>query len=292
MPAAADSMPLVSVVIPTYNRAPLLRRAVESALCQSHAALEVLVVDDASGDQTERVMAGFSDSRVRYLRHPRRLGGSAARNTALDAAAGDYVAFLDDDDEWMPRKIERQLKLIRGCDAVICGFRLNPGDGEIPGSWADGRVREITPERLRRGYIGWGTSTLMVRRRVLEGLRFDPELPAGQDWDLLIRISARHRVRYIDEPLVVIGIGNHPRISTDVADLPPARLETRMRVLHKHRDFLGPFWFRYHAAGLSLHRVRERRDAMRRVWSVVREYGAMPVVYRFLQLQWQRPGRY
>ena len=108
----SEDAPTVSVIIPTYNRAHLLPRALESVLAQTFEDLEVLVVDDGSTDGTEAVVTGYDD-RVRYLRQPQNAGVSAARNRGLREARGEFVAFLDSDDEWFPEKLARQVERFR-----------------------------------------------------------------------------------------------------------------------------------------------------------------------------------
>src|ERR1017187_7936626 len=99
--------PTVSVVIPTYNRARILPRAVKSVVSQTLEDWELLVVDDGSADDTEQVVAAFGDSRIHYIRHERNRGQSAAQNTGIRASRGTYVAFLDSDDEWLPEKLAK-----------------------------------------------------------------------------------------------------------------------------------------------------------------------------------------
>lgn len=109
--------PAVSVVIPTYDRAAVLPRAIDSVLGQTVEDLELLVVDDGSTDRAPDVVAGYADDRVRCLRHEQNRGASAARNSGIEAASGDYVAFLDSDDEWLAGKLETQLAVL---EAASC----------------------------------------------------------------------------------------------------------------------------------------------------------------------------
>src|SRR5262245_24547581 len=102
-------MPLVTVVIPTHNRAGRVRSAIESVLHQTYADFEIVVVDDASEDGTENTVRGVLDPRVRYIRHAVARGDAAARNTGIRNSTGEYVAFLDDDDEWLPEKLRFQV---------------------------------------------------------------------------------------------------------------------------------------------------------------------------------------
>ncbi len=103
--------PTVSVIIPTYNRANLVSRAIKSVLNQTYQDFEIIVVDDCSEDNTEEIVKSFNDSRIRYIKHKKNKGGSAARNTGIKRARGKYIAFLDDDDEWLPSKLEKQIML-------------------------------------------------------------------------------------------------------------------------------------------------------------------------------------
>src|SRR3990172_1498077 len=102
-------MRLASGVIPTYNRAPLLPRAIRSVLAQTHRPIELLVVDDGSTDETEEVVRGLGEPCVRYIRHAQNLGQCAAINTGILASNGEFVSFLDSDDEWLPAMIQKQL---------------------------------------------------------------------------------------------------------------------------------------------------------------------------------------
>ena len=105
--------PTVSVVIPTYNRADLLPRAIRSVLSQTYWNCELIIVDDCSTDNTREVVSTWTDSRIRYIRHPENRHQSGAINTGIEHARGQYVAFLDDDDEWMPTKLEKQVRGVR-----------------------------------------------------------------------------------------------------------------------------------------------------------------------------------
>ncbi|WP_254273450.1 glycosyltransferase family 2 protein [Haloarcula marina] len=211
--------PRVSVVIPAYERGDVIGRAIDSALAQTVDDTEVLVVDDGSGDDTRAVVEGYDDPRVRYLSHETNRGVSAARNTGVDAATGAYVAFLDSDDEWLPRKLERQLAVLddRGkewvgayCDVATAGLS------------ALGRLATVVSDRLFRSsapreggrelaasllsmqvFMGPG-STLVVERAVLDETGgFDEDLSIYEDWDLVLRVLAAGKLAYVDEPLAL-----------------------------------------------------------------------------------------
>jgi len=194
-----NAAPLVSVVIPAYDRAHCVTDAVDSVLAQTHPAMECLVVDDGSRDDTVAVLrAAFGDDpRVRVLARDH-AGVSAARNHGIAQAAGEYVTFLDSDDLMLEHRIERQLDHLRrtGADAVLClGEHVLVGDAPPPG-WL-----ERHPERQ----VGFHQTSILVpigRVRAIGG--FDESLAIGEDTDLVVRLVAEGlRLDTIDEVLVV-----------------------------------------------------------------------------------------
>ncbi|MEJ2185764.1 MAG: glycosyltransferase family 2 protein [Gemmatimonadota bacterium] len=200
--------PLVSVILPTRNRAGLLERALGSALAQEAVAFEVLVVDDASTDDSPGLLAALAarDGRVRVLRQPERHGAAVARNRGAAEASAPFLAFLDDDDEWLPGKLQRQVDAAARSDAgvVSCRFAEVAADGTaVPAGRVDlgmGRARTT----LARGNV-LGLSATMVRRDVFRQVGgFDARLPRLQDWDLWIRLAAVASFLHVPDTLAVI----------------------------------------------------------------------------------------
>jgi glycosyltransferase involved in cell wall biosynthesis len=272
--AEAKNAPLVSVVIPTSNRANLLKRALESVLSQTYRKLEILVIDDASRDNTRAVVEAFKDDRIRYLRHDINLGGSAARNSGIRAAKGHFIAFLDDDDEWVPEKTQKQLTMFSRFDAVLCTCYKN---GRSMGKWF---AREIVRlEDLRRNpYSVGGTGVLMAKSKILKNLLFDESLPLYQDWDLFIRLAHRCDIGYLNAPLLVYNEGDHQRITNRRASLTANEMEKQAAMLHKHKGFFGPKWYKRHLAGLLLYGFfRHRRNKMPYLRYVIERCGISAV---------------
>ena len=207
-PAAATATrqpdePTVSVVLPTYNRAPVLDSAIRSVLAQTHRPLELVVVDGGSTDDTEAVLGSFDDDRIRVLRRDEPSGPSAARNLGARATDGEYVAFVDADDRWRPTKLERQLAAVERVDGDAALTRVEKHAGEPrTRSGAEGDVaRDI--ERLD---VPTYTSTLLVSRAAFERVGgFDDALGCFEDWDLCLRLARRYAVGFSDAPLVVKG---------------------------------------------------------------------------------------
>jgi O-antigen biosynthesis protein len=203
---AATVRPLVSVVVPTYNRAHLITRTLQSVLGQTCGEFEVLVVDDGSTDETEHIVRSCSDERVRYLRQPSNSGVSAARNRGLREARGTFIAFLDSDDEWMPRKLERQVALFRRVPEevglVYTGVETVREDGTTTVERPQERGN-VYREMLWRNVIHGGGSNAMMRREVVATAGFFHEgLAAIEDYEYWLRISRCFAVDFVDEPLV------------------------------------------------------------------------------------------
>ena len=197
------SKPLVSVIIPTYNRSNLLKRAI--VLQQTYSHLECIVVDDASTDDTEKIVAGYEDERIAYIRHELNKHVSAARNTGIKHANGKYLAFLDDDDEWLPSKLEKQIHVFANSDSnvgmVYCWMNFYDGEKLILQRHPELRGN-IFINTLSSQPIG-NASTLLVKKEIAEEIEgFDTNLLRGNDGDFIRRISRNYRVDLVSEVLV------------------------------------------------------------------------------------------
>ena len=197
------SKPLVSVVIPSYNRARVLRRSIDSVLGQSYKNIECIVVDDNSNDNTEDIIKSYNDKRLKYVKLSKNLGACRARNVGIEKSKGEYIAFQDSDDEWLPNKLEKQIMFMRIADVNFCAFRRingekterTPKEGfALP----DGAA--LTKLLLYENFIS--TQTLLVKTNVLKRIKFDESLPRFQDWDLALRLSKEYAMSYCDEVLV------------------------------------------------------------------------------------------
>ena len=222
----------ISVIIPTYDRAGLLPRALHSVLGQSHPPAEVLVVDDGSTDGTERLVRSEFPT-VRYSRQENR-GVAAARNHGIREARGEWVAFLDSDDEWLHRKLERQLEAHRKEPRfLLChtneiwirrGQRVNPMKKHAK---SGGYIFE---ECLPLCVVS--PSSVVAHRGLFErvGL-FDESLPACEDYDLWLRVCSRFPVLYLEEPLIVKYGGHSDQLSRRYWGMDRFRIQALEKVL-------------------------------------------------------------
>lgn len=203
-----DQNPRVSVVIPTYNRAHLIPRAIQSVLDQTYKDLEIIIVDDGSKDNTEEIVKNFKNKKIIYIQHKKNKGASAARNTGVKASRGEYIAFQDSDDEWFPDKLEKQIKAFNNSSpevgVVYSGFYKVEGDKKIyvPNddrfTYKEGNIHG---ELLKGNFVG--TPAVLIKKECFEKVKyFDEYLPALEDWDLWIEMSKHYHFKYIDEPLL------------------------------------------------------------------------------------------
>ncbi len=200
----------VSIIIPTYNRANLLREAIDSVLAQTYQDFELLIVDDGSTDNT-RDLATEYGNRVTYVFQENR-GVSGTRNLGIRLSTGEYIAFLDSDDLWLPDKLERQVAIMdQNPDLLLCHTE------EI---WIRRGVR-VNPKKKHKKYSGYifqyclplcviSPSSVMIRRTLCEKVGyFDENLPACEDYDLWLRVTKEYPVYFIETPLL-IKRGGHP----------------------------------------------------------------------------------
>lgn len=233
---------VVSVLIATFNRANALERAVQSVLGQSLAQIEVIVVDDASSDETPNVLNRLreTDFRVRSVRHPQNLGLSAARNTALALSTSRYLAFLDDDDVWIDsEKLERQVAAFQDDPRVgiVCtGVRIYSSP-DTSSDFSPSHPADLRSHILVRNGIIF-TSTVMVSRQAINSIgQFDTKMKSGVDSDLYRRyiVNLDGVVKFL--PTITTGVYTYSesRMTSDQsARANLARLKSHLRVIRKH----------------------------------------------------------
>jgi glycosyltransferase involved in cell wall biosynthesis len=211
----------VSVVIPTRNRWPLLREALASALTQRDVGIEVIVVVDGSDDDTGDRLQAIGDERIRVLHHETRRGHGRARNTGVAVARGEWIAFLDDDDLWAPRKLRTQLDTAQRDGAAFAYGNAVVIDPERRALELEGSLPDpsgLLPRLLKENVIPAGSSNVVARSdlvRQLEG--FDARLFQLNDWDFWIRLADAGRAAACTE--VLVGVRRHQSNQYLVDDL-------------------------------------------------------------------------
>jgi glycosyltransferase involved in cell wall biosynthesis len=201
---------LVSVIIPCFNGARTIRRALDSVRHQDYPAIEIIVVDDASTDETQEVLAQLAQPDLRVIRLPQNRGAAAARNAGIELARGDFIAFLDADDEWLPPKLSAQIAVIASrpeMSLIASQARFVTVDGVEEDSVYLNSVPARGPEawRVLLAYNYIATPTVVARRATLQEIGgFNPALIIGEDQDLWIRLSLVGEVGFIDRSLTIV----------------------------------------------------------------------------------------
>jgi glycosyltransferase involved in cell wall biosynthesis len=223
--------PLVSVIIPTYNRDWIVKEAIDSVLAQDFSDYELIVVDDGSDDRTPEILAAYKDQ-IAVIRQANR-GVSSARNRGIASAAGRLIAFLDSDDLWLPQKLSTQVKFFAdNPDTVIC---------QTEERWVRNSVW-VNPKKRHLKFSGMiferslalclvSPSAVMVKRELFDAVGvFDDDLPACEDYDLWLRISCRYPVDLIETPLIIKRGGHADQLSR-ATGLDKYRIRSLMKLL-------------------------------------------------------------
>lgn len=225
--------PEVSVIIPVYNQAQFIDKAIKSVLKQSYQDFEIIVINDGSTDNTEAIVKGFIDFRIRYICHKNNSGVSEARNTGIRLSRGKYIALLDADDEFLPEKLDMQVKLLRNEPfdvGMVCAWSFN----------MDKNGDCISKRNLPRkeGYIfedllstnPISVPTVLIRKECFKKIGlFDSSLDGQEDWDMWIRVAKYYKFSLIKIPLAKRRI--HPnRISYNLEK----KVITAKRIIKKH----------------------------------------------------------
>ncbi|MCC7290243.1 glycosyltransferase family 2 protein [bacterium] len=229
---------LVSVVIPVFNGESSVLRAVNSVLSQTYTEIEVIVVDDLSTDGTWKLLEEIQDSRVKVLRVDKKVSASYVRNRGINNAKGKFVAFLDDDDEWMSEKVEKQLKFLQtnsDYGTVLCNFGyVYPGGTEqVYSVQSKDYVKDIL---LMEKKFAAGSS-MFVRKDLLMHLgMFDDRFQGQQDLEMLIRLGQASKIGFIPEKLLRIN-GSSGRVIVNVDRL----ISVKEMFLNKFKDVIEQY---------------------------------------------------
>lgn len=223
----------ISVVIPTYNRKKYIERAIDSVISQSYKPFEIIVIDDGSTDGTYELIKQSYSSSLISLKKQKNKGVSAARNKGVKLANGDWIAFLDSDDEWFENKLELQVREIKKSKTFICHTN------EI---WIRNgiRVNQMKKHQKYGGYIfdkcldfcRMSPSSIMIHRQVFEDIgNFDEDLLVCEDYDLWIRVTSKFPVTYLDKPLIKKYGGHEDQLSKVKNGIEHFRIQSLEKIL-------------------------------------------------------------
>ncbi|MCF7814795.1 MAG: glycosyltransferase family 2 protein [Candidatus Cloacimonetes bacterium] len=273
------SKPTFTIITPTFRRPELLRRAIKSVLNQTFTNYEHIVVDDANDDETVEVISAFNSSKIKYNAHDKQLGAASAYNTGIKMSKGNYINFLDDDDEYFPEILEKIHSTFENSKDKI-GFVwtgiIRVRDGEesekilVKIKWPQ-RFNDIEKGLTVSTAIGNGFG-LSVRKECVEKIGlFDTSLIIGEDTDFMIRLSKNFNFRTVPEILVKIHHG-HSQL-TEEKNI-RIKWESYKKILKRHRKFLSRFWdvyYVHHKVYTKLcFRLNEKRAGFEALWWLIR----------------------
>lgn len=214
--------------MPAYNRADVLPRAIDSVLAQTYDDFELIIVDDGSTDETEDVVRSYDDPRIEYIRFDSNRGANAARKAGVEAAEGQYVAFLDSDDKWLSEKIERQVQQFEAAPSnvglVYTGVRFVNDSGETVAVSEATTEGNVATEMLCDNFVGTFSAAMVDTDLIDEVGLPDSDLDSGQDWEYFTRCALAAQFGTVPEPLVVYITDQNNRISEN--HVPEEKYET------------------------------------------------------------------
>lgn len=238
---------MITAVITTYKReTEMVFRALNSVLQQTLNDIEVIVVDDSPCDypfreDVKKMVLSQKQlhprRNIRIIQHEKNLGACAARNTGLEVAKGDYIAFLDDDDEWVPEKLEKQISLMSDPNVglVYCGHYLQD---DRTGKRIKVRTEcfhgDVFKKLLDHNFIGSTSFPVIRTETIKEAGGFDIMMKSAQDYDMWLRIAKRHIIEYIDEPLVIY----HTHAGEQITSNPQKKIDGLNRINEKYQEFI------------------------------------------------------
>lgn len=202
-------MVMISVIIPSYNRGDTIKRSIGSVLDQTYSNLEVIIIDDGSTDNTEKIVADLKSNKVFYYKNDTNIGACRSRNRGVKMAKGEFIAFQDSDDEWLPEKLEKQMQFLKeiDCDLVFCSMeRISDKKIEIYPPYLPDNNSSLYKQLLYENSTS--TQTLLGKREVFENIKFDESMPRFQDWEVMLRISLVYNVKHLNSVLVKSYIQN------------------------------------------------------------------------------------
>jgi glycosyltransferase involved in cell wall biosynthesis len=282
--ASEPAKPKVTVIIPTFNRATIVGRAIRSVLAQTCQDWELIVIDDCSTDGTEQAVTSFSDPRIKYIRQDRNRGAGAARNTGIRGARGEYVAFLDDDDEWLPEKLQKELEVFRHSDPevglVYSGKIILDERGKVLDLRVETKSGWVHEALLDRHFIGT-CSRVMIKKQVLDRVAgFDETLPSCQDLDLWLRVAKVCKVAPVPFCLVRRHMGSD-QISANLKNI----CEGWEQILAKYRSEMKPRTLVRHVSRVAILLFNyEPRRARALAWEGLRLRPLQPALVGALAL--------
>lgn len=272
-----DTSILITCIITTFNRPNLLPRAIESILSQTYQNLEIIIIDDYSSESYDVVKETYSQENIRFCRNEKNLGLAASRNRGIDLANGKYVAFLDDDDIWLPEKIATQLEFLEANEEyVACTSHHTESISKkvIGPSMSRITLNDI----VCFNFIG-PPSKLLVRSNI--DINFDENAKHAEDWDYYIRLLKTGPVYMLKQPLIIYDTVHFGRMTTGFSKLSIEQIKDKANMTFKNRELIGESNFRERLSEYYLSGIFQRKGKFKFLLEIYRDIGATPIIKVF-----------
>lgn len=287
---------MISIVMPTYGRtAEIVLRAVDSIIEQTYKDWELYVVDDNKennpySESIKNMLAGLGDTRIHYLRMEKNSGACAARNKGIQESKGEYVAFLDDDDEWYPEKLEKQIVKFKDSEVgfVYCGFFMyNEIKDTGKSSWIQFTNENIYHRLLKGNFMG-GTPGVIIRRECFDKCgMFREDMPSSQDYEMWLRLSKEYKVDSVAEDLVKVHLHAGDSITSSL----DRRIEGFRKIYETYYEDIAKdkeiHSYQLYNLGKFLILNKENKEGLQYLWKAVKLKPVNALYYIAVIMYWK-----
>lgn len=272
-----DTSILITCIITTFNRPNLLPRAIESILSQTYQKLEIIVIDDHSTESYDAVKETYESEKVKFYRNEVNLGLAASRNRGIELAKGRYVAFLDDDDIWLPEKLATQLAFMEANDEYVActSHHTESISKKVIGS----PLRRITLDDIVCFNSIGPPSKLLVKNSI--SIRFDENAKHAEDWDYYLRLLQIGPVYMLKESLIIYDTVHFGRMTTGFSKLTIEQIKDKANMTFKNKELIGERNFKERLSEYFLSGIFQRKDKIKFILEIYKDIGVTPIVKVF-----------
>ncbi|MFQ3191017.1 MAG: glycosyltransferase involved in cell wall biosynthesis [Paraglaciecola sp.] len=278
-----ESSDLVSCIITTYNRPDLVGDAIESVLAQTYRNIELFIIDDHSSESYAAVIEKYKDhANLVYVRNEKNLKLSASRNRGIALSKGSYVAFLDDDDTWLPAKLQQQVKVLQDNPAYAACTSCHIESRSK--NTIDRGIREFEFETILVENLLGSPSKMMVRKSIVDKIQFSEQAKHAEDWDFYLKLLKLGNVFMIKEPLTIYNTDHIDRMTSGFSSFTIAQIQEKAHITYSNREIIGEKNFKLRMARYYFTGFVRRKNKLSFFFSIVKEVGLANSVKTFTKM--------
>ncbi|MBJ2135080.1 glycosyltransferase family 2 protein [Paraglaciecola chathamensis] len=274
---------LVSCIITTFNRPDLVSFAIDSVLKQSYTCVELFIINDCSTKSYSDVIEKYSRyTNVSFHRNENNLGLSASRNKGLSLSNGKYIAFLDDDDIWLPSKLKEQVNILREYpDYVACSSsHIESESNKLVKNTKD----TVSLNDLLGANIIGPPSKVLVKKSRIESIRFDENAKHAEDWDFYLQLLIMGPIYMLEQPLIIYNTSHFGRMTTGFSSLSIEDIQVKSNMTYKNKELIGDKNFRFRMASYYFAGFLKRKNKTKFLLNIIKEVGLAMTISTFLKM--------